>query len=189
MKNIEYIYKNVLITTKSQQTKSTGQKVPGTGESTTKTKDELLLLLLLLLLLFQCISISVIYCIACTLHKKIYLGETGRRLADRFREHVRDVEKNDTDASKPVARHFNLPYHSYHNMTFCGPPLHHGNTESRKYLEPKSIFQLSSLYAHGINERLSFHQLIHKLMSPHFHQWQIFCFTPPPMQHHSFFRS
>ena len=42
----------------------------------------------------------------------LYIGETGRRLGDRFREHLRDVEKNDKDASKPVARHFNLPNHS-----------------------------------------------------------------------------
>ena len=80
-----------------------------------------------------------------------------RRLADRFREHLRDVEKNDTDASKPVARHFNLPNHSHHNMTICSLSLHHGNTESRKNLEQKFIFQLGTLYPHGINERLSFH--------------------------------
>ena len=89
---------------------------------------------------FTCISANVIYCITCTLCKKIYIGETGRRLADRFREHLRDVEKNDTDASKPVARHFNLPNHSHHNMTICGLSLHHGNTESRKNLEQKFIF-------------------------------------------------
>ena len=34
--------------------------------------------------------------------------------------------------SKPVARYFNLPYHSNHNMTICGLSLHHGNAESRK---------------------------------------------------------
>ena len=95
---------------------------------------------------FTCISANVIYCITCTLCKKIYIGETGRRLADRFREHLRDVEKNDTDASKPVARHFNLPNHSHHNMTICGLSLHHGNTESRKNLEQKFIFQLGTLY-------------------------------------------
>ena len=44
----------------------------------------------------------------CTLCNKLYIGETGRRLGDQFREHLRDVEKNDKDASKPVARHFNL---------------------------------------------------------------------------------
>ena len=57
---------------------------------------------------FTCTSANVIYCIKCTLCKKIYIGETGRRLGDRFREHLRDVERNDKDASKPVARHFNL---------------------------------------------------------------------------------
>ena len=68
---------------------------------------------------FTCISSNVIYCITWTLCKKIYIGETGRRLADRFREHLRDPKQNNTDASKPVARHFNLPNHSHHNMTIC----------------------------------------------------------------------
>ena len=52
-------------------------------------------------------SANVIYYITCTLCKKLYIGETGRRLGDRFREHLRDVEKDDKNASKPVARHFN----------------------------------------------------------------------------------
>ena len=52
---------------------------------------------------FTCTSANVIYCITCTLYKKIYIGETGRRLGDRFREHLRDVERNDKDASKPVS--------------------------------------------------------------------------------------
>ena len=89
---------------------------------------------------FTCISTNVIYCITCTLYKKIYIGKTGRRLADRFREHLRDAEQNNTDASKPVARHFNLPNHSHHNMTICGLSLQHGDTESRKNLEQKFIF-------------------------------------------------
>ena len=78
--------------------------------------------------------------------KKIYIGETGRRLTERFREHLRDVE---TDALKPVARHFNLPNYSHHNMTICGIYLHHGNTDSRKNLEQKFVFN----WAHS-NERL-----------------------------------
>ena len=89
---------------------------------------------------FICISTNVIYCITCTLCKKIYIGETGRRLADRFREHLPDAEQNNTDASKPVARHFNLPNHSHHNMTICGLSLHHGNTESRKNSRTKIHF-------------------------------------------------
>ena len=98
-----------------------------------------------------------ISCITCMLCKKIYIGETGRRLADFFREHLQDTEQNNTDASKPVACHFNLPNHSHHNMTICGLSLHHGNKESRKNLEQKLIFQLGTLSPHGINERLSFH--------------------------------
>ena len=33
---------------------------------------------------FTCISANVIYCITCTLCKKLNIGETGRRLGDRF---------------------------------------------------------------------------------------------------------
>ena len=91
-----------------------------------------------------------LYCITCTLCKKICIGETGRRLADRFREHLRDAEQNNTDASKPVARHFNLPNHSYHNMTVCGLSLQNGNTESRKHLEQNSFFN----WAHSLHTKL-----------------------------------
>ena len=81
---------------------------------------------------FTCISVNVIYCIICTLYKKICKGQSGRRLADRFREHQRDAEENDT--SKPVAPYFNLPNKSHHNTTICGLSLHHRNTRSRKNL-------------------------------------------------------
>ena len=87
---------------------------------------------------------------------KIYIGETGRRLGDPFREHLRDVEINDQDASKPVARHFNLPNHSQKHMAVCGLFLHLGNTESRKNIEQKFIFQIGTLSPCGINERFSF---------------------------------
>ena len=42
---------------------------------------------------FTCTSANAIYCITCTLCKKLYIGETGRRLGDRFRNHLRDAEK------------------------------------------------------------------------------------------------
>ena len=120
---------------------------------------------------FTSIPVNVSNCITCTLCEKIYIGETGRRLADRFREHLRDVEKHDTDASKPVACHFNLPYHSHHNMTICGLSLHHGNKESHKNLVQKFIFQLGTLSPHGIKER-SFHYSVHKFISLYLHRWQ-----------------
>ena len=59
---------------------------------------------------FTCTSENVIYCISCRkCPRAVYIGETGRRLADRFREHRLDVlhKKNDL----PVAQHFNSPGH------------------------------------------------------------------------------
>ena len=106
---------------------------------------------------FTCTSANVIYCITCTLCKKLYIGETGRQLGDRFREHLRDVEKDDKDASKPVARHFNLPNHSKEHMSICGLSLRQqGTTDSGKNLEQRFIFQIGTLNPHGINERFSF---------------------------------
>ena len=66
------------------------------------------------------------------------------------------VSKDDKDASKPVARHFNLPNHSKTHMAVCGLSLHQGSTESHKTLEQRFIFQIGTLNPHGINERFSF---------------------------------
>ena len=103
-------------------------------------------------------SINVIYCIiiTCTLCKKLYIDETGRRVGDRSREHLRDVEKDDRNASKPVARQFNLPNHSKQHIAVCGLSLHQGSTESRKTLEQKFIFQIGTRNPHDINKRFSF---------------------------------
>ena len=81
---------------------------------------------------FTCATAYVIYCITCTYCNKLYIGETGRRLGDRFREHLRDLERNDKDASQQVAGHFNVPNHSKQHMAVCGLSLHLGNSESCK---------------------------------------------------------
>ena len=106
---------------------------------------------------FDCTSTNAIYFITCNLCKMRYIGETGRILGDRFREHLRDIKNNDKDASKPVSRHFNFPDHSFNNMTVCGLSLLQGNTESRKNSEQKFIFKIGTLVPHGINQLLSFH--------------------------------
>ena len=51
---------------------------------------------------FSCTTANVIYCMICTLCKKIYIDETGRRVGDHLREHLRDVERNDKDALKII---------------------------------------------------------------------------------------
>ena len=102
---------------------------------------------------FTCTSANVIYSITCTFCKKLYIGETGRRLGDRFREHLRDVEKDDKN-------------HSMQHMAVCGLSLHQGNTESRKTLEQKFIFEIGTLNPHGIKERFSFNYFQFHLRIP-----------------------
>ena len=51
------------------------------------------------------------------------MDETGRHLGDRFQKLLRDVERNDKDASKPVAKHFNLPNHSKEHMVVYMRPF------------------------------------------------------------------
>ena len=70
------------------------------------------------------------------------------------------LESNDKDASKPVARHFNLPYHSKKHMAVCGLSLHLESSETRKTSEQKFIFQIGTLNLHSINERFSFNYFI-----------------------------
>ena len=48
---------------------------------------------------FDCTSCNVIYCIRCTACNQLYIGETGRRLGDRFREHLLDLKNNSTRSS------------------------------------------------------------------------------------------
>ena len=79
--------------------------------------------------------------------------------AKALRKHLHDVEKDDKDdkdASKAIARHSNFPNHSMQHMAVCGVSLYQGNTESRKTLEQKFIFQIGTLNLNGINERFSF---------------------------------
>ena len=92
----------------------------------------------------------------CTLCNKLYIGESGRKLGDRFREHLLDVKNKGSDLSKPVARHFNFLGHSHEHIEICGIYLHLGNNETRKRKEQRLIFKLGTLAPNGINERFSF---------------------------------
>ena len=105
---------------------------------------------------FICISLDVICYIFYTLCKKIYEGEREKRLADLFRAHLRDAEKSKMRQNQLRAISITL----ITDMTICGLSLLFGNTDSSKNLEETFIFQLGTLYPHGINDRLSF-QLIY----------------------------
>ena len=67
------------------------------------------------------------------------------------REHLRDVERNDKDASKPVAKYFNRPNHPKQHIAVCGLSLQLGSSESCEF-----SFEIGTLNPHGINERFSF---------------------------------
>ena len=112
---------------------------------------------------FTCTSAIVVYCITCTYYKKLFIGETGSRLSDQFQENLRDVERNNKEASKPVAGHLNLSNHSgsssFQHMAVCSLLLNLGRSESRKTQEQKFILSLSiirTLNPQGINERFLF---------------------------------
>ena len=82
-----------------------------------------------------------------------------------FRQQLRDVEKDDQNASKLIGRHFNLPNHSKQHIAVCGVSLHQGRTESRKTLEQKFIFQIGTLNPNVLNERFSFNYFIQLLFT------------------------
>ena len=60
------------------------------------------------------------YCLAIRSYcNKLYIGDTGRRVDDRFREHLRDVKRNDKDASAPlIPMESTRAYHSTNLFLF-----------------------------------------------------------------------
>ena len=83
-----------------------------------------------------------------------YTGETGRRLADRFREHRLDVLHNKGDL--PVAQHFNGPSHSLEDMRVA---VVKGGLEQRdlgQHEQMRLIFKFRTLAPLGINCDFSF---------------------------------
>ena len=103
---------------------------------------------------FTCVSTNVIYCIRCKLCNQLYVGETGRRLGDRIREHLNDIRNN--SASKPVSRHFNSANHTVQHFSLFGLCLITGDNDNRKNKEMRLIHSLGTLHPNGMNERFSF---------------------------------
>lgn len=98
---------------------------------------------------FTCISTNVIYALRCAKCGDLYIGETERKLGDRFREHLRLVKKQFVQKSL-VAQHFNFPDHSYTDMEISGL-LHIENDNYRKIIEKRIIRQLQTVYPLGMN--------------------------------------
>ena len=101
---------------------------------------------------FTCTSANVICYITCTYRKKSYIGQTGRRQGDQFWEHLRNVERNDKDASKPVVR---LKSHcSFSLLLGSSKEIRKESKqfESRKTSEQKFIFQIAKVYLYFLHK-------------------------------------
>ena len=82
----------------------------------------------------------------------LFLGRKATRSPIPRTQHLSDVERNDKNASKPDARHFN---HARQHMAVCSLSPYLGSSEGSKTVEQKCIFQIGTLNPHGINECFS----------------------------------
>ena len=98
---------------------------------------------------FSCTSKNVVYVIVCLKCGELYVGETGRMLAERFREHLGDVRH--ARPNKEVAAHFNLPGHSLDDISVTGV-LTRSEMSQRRLLETKLIRRLGTLLPQGMNQ-------------------------------------
>ena len=67
----------------------------------------------------------------------LYIGETGRRLGDRVRDHLYDLRKN--DLSRPVSCRFNSSNHSISDFVAFGFSVINGGNNCRKMKEMRLI--------------------------------------------------
>ena len=103
---------------------------------------------------FTCQSENVVYSIICRRCGCLYIGETGRRLRERFSEHLRSVRNN--SPGFPVAEHFNSTSHSLNDIMICGLKQCSGDNTHRKNQEMRLIFELGTLKPNGLNINFSF---------------------------------
>ena len=103
---------------------------------------------------FTCQSENVVYCITRHRCTCIYIGETGRRLRERFSEHLRSIRKRSTGF--PVADHFNSDAHSLEDIIVCGMKQCNGNNTRRKQQEMRLIFELGTLRPRRLNINFNF---------------------------------
>ena len=102
---------------------------------------------------FTCLSSGLIYCISCRRCPAIYIGETGRTLRKRVREHLRSINKN--APGFPVAEHFSSNGHTAADALVRGIKLCDGNKQ-RKRQEMRLIFRLGTCQPRGLNADFQF---------------------------------
>ena len=83
-----------------------------------------------------------------------YIVETGRRLRERFSEHLRSIRNG--SRGFPVTEHFNSASHSLDDIMVCGLKQCSGGNISRKQREMRLIFKLGTLRPNGLNINFNF---------------------------------
>ena len=84
----------------------------------------------------------------------VVAGETGRRLRERFSEHLRSVRNK--SPGFPVAEHFNSASHSLNDIMICGLKRCSGDNTRRKKQEMRLIFELGTLKPNVLNVNFRF---------------------------------
>lgn len=103
----------------------------------------------------DCNSKNLIYMVHCLRCNKQYIGETKRRLKDRFNEHRRPVDRP-TPTSRPtaVSEHFLSDDHTPNDMELIPLELIHSSRDAiRKAREAYLIERGQTLEPKGINKR------------------------------------
>ena len=103
---------------------------------------------------FTCYSRNIIYTIVCKRCSMCYIGQTGRRLRDRCREHLYDIT---TEKLTSVSIHFCQADHRGQEDLAITAILAGPATQSeRESLENRLIFQFNTMHPLGMNNLLMF---------------------------------
>ena len=101
---------------------------------------------------FTCIYENIVHGIICEQCNIIYVGETGRRLADRITKHIRSIGNNFSGI--PVAQHFNPPSHCSLNDFYVTGIIHcNCSNVNQLNIENRITFTLGTLSSLGLNTK------------------------------------
>ena len=96
-----------------------------------------------------CVSKNVVYAIICSRCHMIYIGQTDRRLGDRFREHLLSTKVRGPNL--PVGRHFASSGHTTENMRVSVIRAGLSDARDRRIFEAKMIIKHDTLHPNGLN--------------------------------------
>ena len=104
----------------------------------------------------SCCSHNLIYCITCTICKKQYVGQTSKKLKERFINHFGNI--NNKRLADPIGRHFSSAGHTgrktltIHIVEFIPAPYNSSVGKSlRDTFERRWMYKLQSISPQGLN--------------------------------------